>query len=150
MVFSCCAPACAGPTKTPVFLRSATVGFSCPTMRYRFGSARSNAGPLARLQSLFPCRACFVSTAPSQKCTRCQSSAFGSAALVAVVVPPSCQRTKGQGFSKPSKTLEESQKIKCLLDNPKTRGMKPYNRYEKYKFATTVKEFYEKAALLRI
>lgn len=57
---------------------------------------------------------------------------------------------KVKASSKPSKTLEESQKIKCLLDNPKTRGMKPYNRYEKYKFATTVKEFYEKAALLRI
>jgi|MDTE01.1.fsa_nt_gb hypothetical protein len=51
---------------------------------------------------------------------------------------------KVKASSKPSKTLEESQKIKCLLDNPKTRGMKPYNRYEKYKFATTVKEFYEK------
>ena len=64
-------------------------------------------------------------------------------------VPPSCQRTKGQGF-KQAINLEESQKIKCLLDNPKTRGMKPYNRYEKYKFATTVKEFYEKGGFLRI
>ena len=51
---------------------------------------------------------------------------------------------KVKASSKSSKTLEESQKIKCLLDNPKTRGMKPYERYEKYKFATTVKEFYEK------
>ena len=38
--------------------------------------------------------------------------------------------------SKPSKTLELSQEIGCLTDNPKMKGKDPYNRYEKYKFAT--------------
>ena len=44
----------------------------------------------------------------------------------------------------PSKTLEKSQKIRCLQDNPKQKGTACRDRYEKYKSATTVKEFYEK------
>ena len=48
------------------------------------------------------------------------------------------------GASKPSKILEQYQKIECLADNPKMKGKDPYNRYERYKSATTVKEFYEK------
>merc|ERR1711927_130123 len=44
----------------------------------------------------------------------------------------------------PSKTLEKSQKIRCVQDNPKQKGTACRDRYEKYKSATTVKEFYEK------
>ena len=53
-------------------------------------------------------------------------------------------RKKARTDEPPSKTLEKSQKIRCLQDNPKQKGTACRDRYEKYKSATTVKEFYEK------